>query len=107
MAEKTNNNEIEIISHAAILCDGGNIFLGKSHAECFLKIPVEDRHTSKQMGFVTNSDRFVNRQEAAKIAYKANQIDSCEDDSVLISEEIWDPHMGGKFKYSATKGYHI
>jgi hypothetical protein len=33
-----------------------------------------DIHKTEIQGFLTNTDRFVNRKEAYKIAYEANQI---------------------------------
>ena len=40
-------------------------------------------------GFTTNTGRFVERKEAGKIAWEANQIKHNPDGEGIISEEIW------------------
>jgi hypothetical protein len=68
---------MEKIKKAAI-CHSGKIFTGKHHAECFSKIkdaglPRLPKPECIQ-GFITDSDRFVDRTEGLKIATEANQI---------------------------------
>lgn len=40
-------------------------------------------------GFVTNTGRFVNRQEAYGIAYKAGQVRDTDTPGELYSEDLW------------------
>lgn len=48
-----------------------------------IEMPVD-----KEQGFVTNTGRFVNREEAAEIALKAKQVLSLER-TWLASEDLW------------------
>ena len=95
----------ETIQHAAVKIDGV-ITTGKSHSECIRQHFEAGRNPgSSGQGFVTSNGRFVNREEAAVIAYDANQIDSHRQGIGLISEMLWDARDGGKHNYDSKTGY--
>jgi len=94
--------EQEKIKAAAIKRSDGIVSTGKHHAEIILASPLETCKKDSTQGFVTNLNRFVNRKEAAKIAFKAGQIEA--DGGGLLSEELW---YWGKYKYDVDKGYYI
>lgn len=96
----------ETIQHAAVLTVDGEPILARSHAECFRSGQALGREMSrraKHQGFVTSSGRFVDREEAAKIAVFAGQVIGIE---ILFSEDLWSPSAGGRFKYDKEKGYY-
>ena len=70
--------------------NSGIVVCGRRHHNClaimseFLEKP---NRTKIIQGFLTNTDRFVDRQEAAKIALEAGQVDS--DLSRLVSEDVY------------------
>ena len=94
------------ITHAAIKTDGGNILIDKNHPAIFKKAP--EGYFKKQgqtQGFLTSEHKFVDRDEAAKIAIKAGQVEEAliRGSTGLISENIW---SDSGFKYDITKGYY-
>jgi hypothetical protein len=98
---------MEIIKHAAIMVyDGQRVFTGKSHAHCIHKAIADGvrltNSTSKQ-GFLTSTGRFVDREDAAKIAHKSGQIRNCP--YALFSEDLWSDVCGGLCEYDDEKGY--
>lgn len=85
---------MEIIKHAAVKAVGGFICIGKCHADCFFQgrnMGLEMSKRSSAQGFITNKGRFVNREQAAKIAKRARQIIKTGKRKViyLLSEDIW------------------
>ncbi len=94
----------EEISHAAIFRMDNCIVFGKDHSQCIKRSPY-GTCKNKGQGFLTNTMRFVNRKEAASIAFKAGQIDKIEPDQILLSEELWSPQSGGKHTYDEKLGY--
>ena len=68
-----------------------HILCAKRHAdilEYMFNHHIEyDKNTAVQ-GFMTNEDRFVDRYEAAIIAFTASQIDD-KSINILYSEDIW------------------
>ena len=110
------NTDVEFISCAAIWFNDGKkynhqpkninsgfVVLGRRHHNCFSSIQsigkaigydktiivkkgiiVEERETQ---GFLTSTDRFVDRIEAAQIAYVAKQIDKPL--NKLFSEDLY------------------
>ena len=98
--------ELETIKHAAVMSDTGWIFIGKCHADCFHKmdnIGLNPYHNAHGQGFVTSKGRFVFRDKAREIAFKAKQVDS--DGPPLFSEDLWCKTYNGKYDYSEIKGY--
>lgn len=74
------------IKSAAIQSKCGKlIFVGRSHAEIFEAQPKNSLKGGTQ-GFITDDGNFVNRKEAAKIAYIAKQIPKPV--TVLFSEDL-------------------
>lgn len=87
----------------------GFVISGRRHSDCYLTIAalvgdiqeffeslgVSFEDERKRQGFITSSNRFVDRKEAYKIAKANNQIQhglkSTEngDDSILISENLY------------------
>jgi len=72
------------IKCAAIECSG-IIFTGRSHADIYNEQPKGSLDKGKQ-GFVTKCGKFVDRKEAAKIAFEAGQTKKQE--TILMSEDI-------------------
>ena len=68
----------------------GYVVCGRRHHNCILlnAVLTERKTTEKDIqGFLTSQDRFVDRKEAADIAYKAGQIKDITD--CLISEDLY------------------
>lgn len=97
--------EKENIKHAAVKSECGLIILGKSHADCFHKgfhTGLEMSKKAIDQGFFTSLGRYVDREEAAKIAVNAGQV---KDSTVLCSEDLWSPRHGGSYEYDYVRGY--
>lgn len=71
----------------------GFVICGRRHHNCFAtvaainNVPLSKDVYKSVQGFMTNTDRFVNREEAAKIAYNAKQIS--EERDMLFSEHLY------------------
>lgn len=97
----------ETIQHAAVKTKDESGFLkGKCHADCFragaeLGLAMSSRAICQ--GFVTSSGRYVDREEAARIAHAAKQID--EPHRILFSEDLWSERSGGRYDYDKDTGY--
>ena len=68
----------------------GYVVCGRRHHNCImLNALLTGRKTTEKdiQGFLTAQDRFVDRKEAADIAYKAGQIKDITD--CLISEDLY------------------
>lgn len=98
---------MEFISHAAILRTDKCLIFDRDHARCILRSPFGTCKENSMKGFITNELRFVNRYEAAIIAFQAKQIDNWEPGQVLISEELWSLESGGKHLYCEASGYYL
>ena len=71
------------------------IICGKRHGDCFKNVSdfmsadkwnqISNRTVIQ--GFLTDDNRFLNRQEAADYAYKYRQIKQAQD--TLLSEDLW------------------
>ena len=73
-----------ILRAAVILADEKYQFTGKNHAECLSKLKSASRQ-----GFITNTNRFVTREEALEIAIEAGQsIYKHNPKSILLSEDL-------------------
>jgi len=79
-----------MIKCAAIRTKAGQIFEGRSHADCYQAMKQDNitRLDSRKcdQGFVTSTGKFVDRYEAAEIALKAGQTKKLE--SLLFSEDL-------------------
>lgn len=73
---------------AVIHC--GRIFLGRRHGDA-IKIAVEQTGIKPvqvdSQGFITEEGKFVDRQEAARIAFEAGQISQPKEE--LYSEDLY------------------
>lgn len=100
------NEDIELIRHAAVKSKDGQIFFGKNHADCFHKahhMKIKMSSDPYDQGFLTSIGRYVNRFEGAKIAFAAGQID--DETSRLFSEHLWCEVYRAKHDYDQIKGY--
>jgi len=93
----------EHIAHAAISRSDGVISVGKQHADIIQSSPFGTCKNGSVQGFTTNTDRFVCREKAAKIAFEAGQIKNCKEGKKLMSEEVW---IDNNYKYDEEKGYY-
>jgi len=76
------------IKCAAIKTKDVRVFEGKNHAICFEQIRKHNIELCKHciQGFITECGKFVDRYEAAEIAFKAGQTKKLE--SPLFSEDL-------------------
>lgn len=67
----------------------GFVVSGRRHHNCFYTVSVftDDPLSKATQGFLTNTNRFVDRKEAAKIAYEAGQVPELYEQ--LISEHLY------------------
>jgi len=71
----TAKPEEERIKHAAYRDYDKNVYTGTTHAEIVDRHEEQDLPTDfEEAGFVTNKGRFLNRDEALKLAQKAKQV---------------------------------
>lgn len=89
------------------------IIYGKHHAEC-IKRAVEEFGFETPIGtrtggFLTNTYRFVFREEAKQIAVRAGQVTAhrLNSNRVFVSEEIWSEETNGCCHYDPEKGYQV
>ncbi len=78
-------------------CDKGLVILGHRHGQCMWTIGsllglrtvtfAEDGTGEHIQGFLTNTNRFVDREEAAIIAFEAKQIKELKE--TLYSEDLY------------------
>lgn len=78
-------------------CDRGLVITGHRHGQCIWTISsltglrtvtnAPDGVGEHEQGFLTSRNRFVDREEAAIIAFDANQIN--EEKQTLFSEDLW------------------
>lgn len=78
-------------------CNSGLVVLGHRHGQCMWTMGSltglrsvengEDSVGKYIQGFLTNTNRFVDREEAAKIAFEAKQIE--EPKQTLYSEDLY------------------
>ena len=80
--------EIEKIVKSAVMVNG-LVYTGKRHNDAIQAAVRETgiRPITGEQGFVTNTGRFVSRQEAAQIAFEAGQTKELKDK--LFSEDVW------------------
>lgn len=83
------NQTQEKVLMAAIQISG-TTWTGKSHASIMSKLrkryPHLEKITQRQQGFITCNHTFVDRKQAAKIAFNAGQISKMKE--VLFSEDL-------------------
>jgi hypothetical protein len=90
-------NDKKIHDHQPINVIEGFIVCGRRHHNCFttfaqiVGFPYDDKsieilQTEKQ-GFLTNTNRFVNRKEGGEIAFNSGQTDNLK--ITLYSEDLY------------------
>ena len=71
----------------------GFVVCGRRHHNCYQTYWILNKNklNSDIQGFITNTDRFVDREEAYKIAFEAGQIKDKKfsDTPILISEDLY------------------
>ena len=79
-----------------INCDRGLVFCGHRHAQCMYTMvsitgirSVESEIGEYIQGFLTNKNRFVDREEAMIIAEEADQIIGYTHSNQLFSEDLY------------------
>ena len=87
---KDNNTYI----HQPKNIDSGFIITGRRHHNCFMTAYILNPEYRKKgytiiQGFITNTDKFVTREEALIIANKAKQIEYKEQKIKLFSEDLY------------------
>jgi hypothetical protein len=76
----------------------GFVVCGRRHHNCYITTfilngeesvqkKVRDDKWKIEQGFITNTDRFVNRKEGGVIAFNANQTDKLQ--KILFSEHLY------------------
>mgnify|MGYP003418770134 FL=1 len=78
-------------------CDKGLVVTGHRHGQCMWTMGsltglrsvtnAEDGVGEYEQGFLTNTNRFVDRSEGAKIAFESGQID--KEIKTLYSEDLY------------------
>ncbi|MCK9279162.1 MAG: hypothetical protein M0P71_00845 [Melioribacteraceae bacterium] len=73
----------------------GFVVCGRRHHNCFMTMAILDsnrlngnRYKREIQGFITSSDRFVDRREGNEIARKRKQVDNDYDEQ-LMSEDLY------------------
>lgn len=97
---------METIQHAAIKRSDKRISKAKSHADVIRQSPDGTCKEGSTQGFVTSLNRFVDRDEALKIAIDSGQIDPqlrTIRKMGLLSENIW---LDSNFGYHKEIGYY-
>lgn len=77
--------------HQPVNIKTGFVVCGLRHHNCFATFSIIARLTHwnyEAQGFLTNTNRFVSRQDAARIAYRAGQINDAHKKE-LFSEDIY------------------
>lgn len=76
----------------------GFVVCGQRHHNCFYTVSILLEKNEKEFhkledkciqGFLTNTNRFVDRKEGARIAYDAGQISTLGEDQSLYSEDLY------------------
>lgn len=80
---------METIKSAAIKLPDNSIIIGKDHAEYINKARKYNNICHGIQGFLTSSEKFIDRVTAGKIAFKAKQIFKDPEGGVIFSEELW------------------
>jgi len=104
--KKELDETVEKISHAAIVRSDGILEVGKCHYDIIHKCPYGTCKAGSKQGFVTSTGRYVDRDEALRIAIASNQINKDMDtirQTGLLSENIW---ADTDHEYDPQKGYY-
>lgn len=76
------------IEHQPKNIDHGFVVCGRRHHNCFITVrAIGDKLKEIEQGFLTSKDRFVNREEAGRIAFEAGQTKELR--KTLFSEDLY------------------
>lgn len=80
-----------IYEHQPKNVDSGIVICGRRHHNCFVTLmqfhPQRELGETIIQGFLTNTDKFVTREEGAKIAYLSGQIK--QEQLTMFSEDLY------------------
>ncbi len=81
-------------AYRPINIDEGIVFCGHRHMHCLHQMVIMTGKKQSEagreiQGFLTNKNRFIDREEAVKIAKKANQLIREVNPKMLFSEDIY------------------
>ena len=88
-------DKMPLLSYAPKNVDKGIVFCGQRHHQCIYQMVVITGKAQHEMGeevqgFLTNINRFVDREEAYKIAIESGQIKEGKyHDNRLFSEDLY------------------
>lgn len=88
--EMRENNKLRIIYITDAAIRGVNqIFIGRRHCHIIREMvhAGEPIPITGEQGFINNKGQFINRTEAAKVAFIAGQIKTPK--PTLFSEDVW------------------
>jgi hypothetical protein len=84
-------NDGEKYIHQPNNIETGMVFCGRRHHNCFVilnkAMPEWKEAENVVQGFITSEDRFVDREEAARVAHSAQQIKNAMER--LFSEDLY------------------
>jgi len=86
MKENSEHKEVESIQAAALLL-GDQMYTGRTHLDAFVALKKEHQdyawggERAPKQGFITSTGRFVDRDEAGKIADSVNQLEHLDSNS--------------------------
>lgn len=91
------DNKKKTYAHQPNNIESGYVICGHRHHNCFMTMSILDPHNKSErmerpiQGFLTNTNRFVDRAEGFEIALKAEQILTNKDREIrrLFSEDIY------------------
>lgn len=80
---------LDVHVHQPINIEFGFVICGRRHHNCFITVSILNDSVRPvcEQGFLTSKDRWVNREEAAKIAFANGQIK--KETKILFSEDIY------------------
>lgn len=86
--------EEKVYVHQPKNIKSGFVVCGRRHHNCFITLRmIKEEYVAMYIseGFITNTDRFVSREEAYKIAFEAGQIKDKEISNTpyLVSEDLY------------------
>lgn len=75
-------------------CDRGIIFCAQRHLQCLYQMiamtgKMQHEAGEEVQGFLTSTNRFVDRKEGMKIALEANQVINPYHSDILFSEDLY------------------
>lgn len=83
-------NDFKQYLHQPKNIETGMVICGRRHHNIIYnwnQLSLGKTRRTDTQGFLTNKDRFVNREEAAKIAFESGQISMPKKE--LFSEDVW------------------